>query len=168
MIVYHEVDHHLLASVLRGGIQLGKAEGKRTRPDIQRADEYLDARRPESLRRAGVCRGENIYAYVGDETAVRDIRDGRQVSLAALIAESTQAVLRLDVAPQYCYISDLDAFDAVKRALHGQQPSEVSERLADKYWRRVTPLAAYNDGAIARPEVMITRDVAPEQIRRVS
>lgn len=168
MIVYHQADSHLVPLILRQGLQLVQGEGKGDDPAIAQTDEYLDARRPEYIRQAGVNRRQNIYAYLGDERHVIRITDGAEVTLGRFITESWQVVLRLTPPLEHCYISDLDAFDKLKRALQEETCQSECGRLAADYWRRVTPAVLYVDGSIARPEVLVTRPIPPEHIARVN
>ena len=163
MTLYHEVAQDTLASILRDGIKRTARGDKGDNSAIKRADDYLDARRPGILRDKGVSRDNNIYAYLGDDHSLVDIRSGDIVPLTQH-PDPDSSLLRLSVDPTLCYVSDLDDYDALKQAIETEAPDAVLETKATAYWRALTPLTTYRPGSIRRPEVMITRDIAAENI----
>ena len=103
---------------------------------------------------------------MGDESTMIDIDDGQRVSIQEKKRRNNLALLRLKVNPQDCWVSDLDAYDAVKAAITDHKPRYVLLALCNDYWGKVQPLATYS-GGIQRPEVMITQDIAPSAIEKV-
>jgi hypothetical protein len=77
------------------------------------------------------------------------------------------ALLRITADPTKCYVSDLDLYDTVKRAMELQEQDTTLENLAEKYWQKIVSLDEFEVGMIERPEVMITYDISPENISEV-
>lgn len=168
MIVYHEVNPSSLESVLRNGLKRTSRGEKGDDPTIAKTDKLLDQSRPEHLGRAGVSRDGNLYGYITDGDAVIDITDGKMQSIKEFIQSGGQAALRIMVDPERCYVSDLDAYDAVVHAVTHNADDEQLAELAKKYWDAVTPLKDFRIGTVRRPEVMITYDVAASKIKVLS
>lgn len=135
---------------------------------IIRVDALLDSCRPDELRQAGVSRDDNVYGYVADGDCLIDITDGRAVKLSNFINRSDQAVLRLHIEPERCYVSDLDAYDKVADAFGQGAGKELLRQLARRYWTSVRGLQYFGAGDIRRPEVMITYDIPPDAIEQLT
>lgn len=163
MIVYHEVAPESVHEILQEGIRCG-ANGEKTDASIEQADRYLDKCIPASLAVAQVSRRNNIYAYLIEGEHVVDIVEGERLSLAQFLAQSEQQVVALDVDPERCYVSDIDAFDALKQTLEKGSDVAELEELAARYWARLTPMPLYAVGSMGRPEVMITYDISPTYV----
>lgn len=167
MIVYHEVDPSTVPAVLSEGVKRHTA-GPKTDELIRITDAYLDELVPPRLAAEGVNRRAVIYAYIAVDDNIIDITHGETIPLTMFIARSDLAVLSLEVDPQRCYVSDLDAYDTLKNALESRdEPVAGLERLAAEYWSHLTPLANFSLDMIARPEVMLTYDVPPGAVRHV-
>lgn len=164
MHVYHEAKPEALAVILKEGLRRTSRGEKGNDHTIIMTDKLLDERRPARLSGAGVSRDDNLYGYIAGKDSIIDITDGKPVPVQAFIKGSKQAVLRLEVEPKRCYISDLDAYDAVADAIeNGRNNAELAD-LAQRYWDKVILLASFSGGRIRRPEVMITYDVPPDAV----
>lgn len=164
MIVYHEVSPDAVESILQKGLKR-KTSGSKTDSLVGRTDDYLDSRIPEKYAGKGISRSNNNYGFVVDGDEVIDIYgDQRRVSTTEYVRKSEQAVLALDVDPARCYVSDLDAYDAVKEAVDQGFGEEELAQLATAYWDTLVPLEQFEPDSIKRPEVMITYDVEPAKI----
>lgn len=117
--------------------------------------------RTPSIKKLGVSRVSNIYAYISVDTNIIDITCGDKISFAQLYERSQQAILTLDVAAEYCYASDLDLFDQIKDAF---KRNETVDTMIDRYWRTVVNVKYFRYGMIARPEAMIVCDIEPNAI----
>lgn len=164
MIAYHEANPDDAATILRDGIKRVSRGAKGDDETIIQADMLLDDHRPSRLKAQGVSRDNNIYAYYCDSGAIVDIRDGKKIPLSDFVGRSTQTVLQLTLDERHCFVSDLDTFDALKKAVADSAPSDLLESLASKYWGRITPLSSYEPGVFRRPEIMITTDIPPHAI----
>lgn len=164
MIVYHEVDPSALQSVIKHGLKR-KGRGEKGNDSlIAKTDQFLDSLCPVYLRQAGVSRDDNLYAYLSFDGRVTDITSGNDKSVDTLIENSKQAVLKLAIEPDVCYVSDLELYDQVKKAINDGEKAEKLVDLAERYWKEVVPLSRFNRRDMRRPEVMITSDVPPDSI----
>lgn len=164
MVVYHEVDSSSLGSILKKGLRRASHGEKSDESAVAKADTYLDGCRPSELEQVGVARSENLYGYVVHDNKIINITDGRAVDIATFVNSTNQVVLRLHIAPERCFVSDLDAYDTLKAAIENKSDDGALQRLSKKYWNSIIPLAEFSVGAIQRPEVMITYDIAPNHI----
>jgi hypothetical protein len=161
MTLYHLVPADQLSSVLAHGLRQGTRGSKGNDSRIIHTDHLLNDLRPPRLTAAGLSRSGNIYAYLPAADYLIDIADGAAKPPPALIGLEGHRLLRLEVDPAYCFVSDLDTFDAV---LQAQQAAATNLRsLAAAYWHKLTPLPEYRS-QFRRPEVMITRDVSPQAV----
>lgn len=167
MKVYHQIQASALEMALVKGLLRTSRGDKGGDKVIIKTDHLLDMYRPQSLKKQGVSRDDNLYAYVRKDDTILDITDGKPVPLGVFIASSKQPILELDIDPHKCFISDLDAYDTLKSALtnHIDQPS--LEQLAKAYWEKLIRLSDGTLSNIRRPEVMITYDIAPDKIRKM-
>lgn len=165
MVLYHEVAKDSVEKILADGLKRTSRGEKGDKTDIIQTDTYLDDHRPVAVRKRGVSRDDNLYAFVGTEDSLIDITNGATVSLADYPKEGS-ALLRITVDEAACYVSDLDRYDAVKAAIANHETATLAE-LTDEYWASLTPLRSFEIGDILRPEVMITTDVPPQQITPV-
>ena len=136
--------------------------------DIIKTDMFLDDKRPKQLEGQGISRDHNIYAYLYLNNQLIDIRTGNGIPLQDFISNSNQAVLKLEIDPQRCYVSDLDTYDSLKKAIEDGDNNAKLEQLAKSYWDKLIPLEEYRPHDILRPEIMITYDILPAQISRCS
>ncbi|OYW44142.1 hypothetical protein B7Z28_00315, partial [Candidatus Saccharibacteria bacterium 32-45-3] len=127
-----------------------------------------DSHCPKELIKAGVSRDNTIYAYNVEKGLIADITDGKRRDADEFIRSSSKAVLRIKVDPQRCYVSDLDKYDGVKKAIEYRASDSEKEELACAYWGALQNLSQYSNQSIPRPEVMITYDLPPSAIDRVS
>lgn len=152
-----------LAAVLRHGLVQGSS-GSKDNSGTQQADEFLNQHCPTHLSQAGVDRRANVYGYLlAVDGRVIDIADGEIKAATKLVGLAGHSILRVQVLPDRCYVSDLDAYDAVRQSLDEADDTRATE-LAAVYWRRLTRLVDYN-GALRRPEVAIIYDVPPTALR---
>jgi hypothetical protein len=164
MRLYHEVSTAMYETAIEHGLRCD-VSGSKTDGIIERTDKLLDQARPARLAQAGVSRSNNLYAYLGDDSAVIDIQNGRRVVLAEWHNSANSKLLRIEVEPSSCYVSDLDRYDAVKaQVAAGRTPDR---ELTLTYWKSVVPLAEFKPGSVKRPEVMVTRNITPEEITPV-
>jgi hypothetical protein len=163
VVMYHEVRPDNLDEVLRSGIKR-TGDGEKTDGDIHRTDELLDSRIPAELAERGVTRRSVVYGYLSSGDDLVDIRDGRVVDPAQFSAHREQILLRIVADTAVCFVSDLDAYDAVKMCVESDADDAMLGRLADRYWARVVPFTQYEAGSYRRPEVMAAEDIAPENI----
>lgn len=166
-VAYHETNPDILSAALVHGLRCTSRGDKGDDPAIKQTDDFLDALRPKLLLAAGVSRDDNLYAYLCIDESVVDITDGSLVARTKFIQRSTQAVLELEIDPRRCYVSNLDTYDALKDALtHYDTPA--AEKIAHSYWSSLTPLTDFTLSSIKRPELMITYDIPPHQLRHLN
>ena len=165
MILYHEVAKDSVEKILADGLKRTSRGDKGDQTDIIQTDAYLDDHRPDAVRKQGVSRDDNLYAFVGTDYSLIDITNGATVPLTDYPNDGS-VLLRIAVDEVACHVSDLDRYDAVKAAIANHETATLAE-LADTYWTSLTPLRDFKIGDILRPEVMITTDIPPRQITLV-
>ncbi len=163
MKLYHELSASSLASALQRGIKRDTHGEKSDDAAIIKTDKFLDVHRPLAAKRAGLSRANNIYAYLGDEKTLIDIRNGQAVLLKQYAKGTQTRLLRVEAEIESCYVSDLDLYDEVKTAI-GSKKAVALPELAARYWSAIVPLCEFHAGDIARPEAMITRDISPGEV----
>lgn len=166
MVIYHEIKRNAVGNALTNGLKRTSQGAKSKDKLILRTNDFLDENRPTNLKAQGVSRNNNLYGYLGDSSSIIDIKDGKRISLSKKMRQSDLAMLRLDVGPQDCWVSDLDKYDAVKEAIAAAKPQNLLLELCDDYWASVLQLKSYED-QIHRPEIMITSDIEPTSIHVV-
>ena len=148
-------------AVLRDGIKRDARSSKGQNDSIIAADAYLDARRPAKLR-ATISRQHSVYAYLSQGSEIIDIKTGNLIPISDFFRQKDQVLLKITIDLNGCFVSNLDAFDAVRHTLgHGQTDLET---MAQTYWNSLVPLIGFRFGQIRRPEVMIPRDIPPDDI----
>jgi hypothetical protein len=162
-VTYHEIMPESLNEVLRQGIKRG-THGEKSNSDNENTDSFLDAHLAKTLAAQGVSRQNVVYGYLASGDKLVDIRNGELVDVKSFTAEREQLLLRILVPSSCCFVSDLDAYDAVKVAIGSNLPDIERQRRAEQYWRRVIPLTQYEGPRIRRPELMITCDIQPAWI----
>lgn len=160
----HEIDPETKDDILENGIKRG-AEGEKTDSEKQKIDTFLDTHLPDWAKEQQVSRRSATYCYLEADGKIIDITDGEPVDLADFMAKSGQTLLWLDVEVDDCYVSDLDAYDTLMRAMELDEQDSTREHLADRYWQRMIPLGEYQPGMIRRPEVLVVADVDPHDMR---
>lgn len=165
MTLYHEATNDSVKEILAHGLKRTSRGEKGDASDIIKTDQYLDERRPGTLRQKGLSRDDNIYAFIGTESSLIDITNGATISLKEYPRQDS-ALLRLSIDESACYISDLDRYDAIKAAISNHETATLEE-LATAYWASVTPLHQFSLGDVSRPEVMITQDIEPRHLALV-
>jgi hypothetical protein len=163
VVVYHEVRPESLGEVLHNGLKRGD-QGEKSDAAVRRADDCLQTRIPHSLADSGVSRQWVVYGYLSAGDKLIDIRHGDAVDVERFASERELVVLRVRADLASCFVSDLDAYDAVKTCVETDADDALLAQLADRYWARVLPLEEYRPGRYRRPEVMVTHDIAPEDI----
>jgi hypothetical protein len=164
VIVYHEVDPDSLHNILNKGIKCA-SEGEKTKDKrIQKTDMFLDTHRPDSMVRAGVSRSNNLYGYPSMDNRIVDITNGEALTLSKFLNKNHRTLVKLQVEPSRCFVSDLDLYDTIKRALELDEQDSTREHLAEQYWHKLVPLNEFETGSIKRPEVVITYDIEPADI----
>jgi hypothetical protein len=166
MRVFHEGTPNQLESILTNGLKKESRGDKGSDTWIIKTDAYLDARRPKYLIEDGVSRDDNIYAYYPTGSSVIDIVDGAPIPIDAFIRAKKGSLLELTVDPRRCYVSDLDTYDAIKAAFSQHESPGTLEQLARSYWNKIIRLDTYQSSALRRPEIMITYDLDPRDIKR--
>lgn len=165
--LYHEISPESLDLVQKEGIKR-KSEGVKSDREKQKVDTFLDTHLPEWTAPQQVCRANVVYAYLPDgDSKIIDIKNGDAVPLELYMARSKQTLLAVNVDENACYVSDLDLYDTMTRALELDEQDSTREHLADRYWERVVTLRDYEPGMIARPEVMIAADIRPQDFEVV-
>lgn len=158
-------------------VSVDELTSKGLRCDTQRAGEnelmrkvniFLDQHAPNVATQAELSRQHNIYGYLGIDDLIINIEDGTHIPLQDFTKDSLKTIVELRCDPAYCYVSNLDALDAVKHALQDNASESVLLQLAGDYWRSIMPLSVFAIGDIRRPEVMITNDVPPSEIIALS
>ncbi|ORX11905.1 hypothetical protein AWC31_35280 [Mycolicibacterium wolinskyi] len=165
--LYHEIEPQTLDDVRRNGLKR-KGDGEKSDSDTKTADAYLDTHRPPETIRAQLCRDGVLYGFLPAGDGIVDIRNGAAVDIATFDRDRPQTLLRIAVDPTHCFVSDLDLYDRVKRALKTAESDDECHRLAQVYWQRVIPLLDYEPGSIRRPEAMVVADIEPADIEVVS
>lgn len=166
IVLYHEIDPSHKDTVFAEGIER-EAEGEKTDSENDIADAYLDEHMPPEVAAWGVSRQEVVYAYMEYQGAIIDIRDGEFIPVDEFNDRSEQALLRLSVDSKDCYVSDLDAYDALLTAIETDKNDPSNKYLAAHYWDHVLPYDKYVIGEYDRPEILIAADIAPESISEV-
>ena len=162
--LYHELAPDSLDKVLTEGIKRSE-QGQKTDREKQKVDTFLDTHLPEWAKSQGVCRANVIYGFLPvEDNKVIDIKDGRTISLEEFKAHSNQVLVRVKVDASACFVSDLDLYNTIARALELDEQDSTREHLADRYWERVIPLTDYEPGTITRPEVLIASEIEPKAI----
>ncbi|HEX2211952.1 MAG TPA: hypothetical protein VHH12_00480 [Mycobacterium sp.] len=167
IVVHHEVRPESLNAILRDGIRCDD-EGEKSDDVIRLTDDCLQSRQPADLAARGVSRSSVVYGYLSVDGKLVDIRTGDEVDAERFTAGREQVLLSITVESTDCFVSDLDAYDAVKMCVDSGAEETLLTRLADRYWARVVPFDDYEAGLYRRPEVMVVKDVAPEAITVVT
>jgi hypothetical protein len=163
VIVYHEVRPENLDEILREGIKRSD-HGEKSDSVVQRTDDCLEARIPPHLRSAGLSRHKVVYAYLSAGASLIDIRNGNAVDVNDFAMQRDLVLLRITADNELCFVSDLDAYDAVRKSVESDADDTHLTQLADRYWARVLPLEEYQAGQYRRPEVMIKSDIDASSI----
>jgi len=166
MILYHEIDGDASRDILRDGLKRTNRGAKGDDPAIIKTDKYLDALRPSPLKTAGLSRSNNIYAFIGDDDTIIDIKSGTIVALREYMSGRNSVLLQLTVHPKYCYVSDLEKYDRVKSVLASGDEVRARQYARD-YWNSIVDFAIFEPSTITRPEVMIVRDLPPDALSTV-
>ncbi len=164
LIIYHEASPDSLDQISSSGLRCTPRDTSDDEPAITRTNRLLDDLRPAAAIEADISRNNNLYAYVGIDDKIVDITDGNHVELTHFVKHNANAVLRLQVDPHRCFVSDLDQYDAIHAALTSTAIAKL-EIMAQRYWEGIIPLHIFKIGDIRRPEVMITYDLQPSEIR---
>ena len=168
MKAYHEVSADDLATILSNGLKKTSRGEKGDDKAIKATDEWLDAHRPDFLKKQGVCRDDNVYGYAKNGKNVIDITDGTAVPLETFISERRGAVLELTIDPKRCFVSDLDAYDALKAIILHDNERSLLSILAYSYWSKIRRLDEYKHGSIRRPEIMVTYDIPARDVKALN
>jgi hypothetical protein len=163
VVIYHEVRPETLGQVLKEGIKRN-SQGQKSDSVVQRTDECLEGRIPEKLSARGVSRGQVVYGFMSHGTDLIDIHNGKAVPVTHFSAERDLVLLRITVDSTKCFVSDLDAYDAVKMSVKTGADDTMLSRLCERYWERILPLEEYQDGRYRRPEIMVVSDIDPDDI----
>lgn len=163
IVLYHEVTPESVESILEEGIK-SHASGAKRDAQIEKIDTFLDTHRPDHLKTIGLSRRDVTYAFMEHDGKIVDIATGELVSVENFKRGNGMQLLRLKADLKDCYVSDLDLYDTLKRAMELDEQDSTREHLADQYWKRVVPLGEFEFGTITRPEVMVNADVAPGNI----
>lgn len=120
--LYHEIEPQTLDDVRRNGLKR-KGDGEKSDSDTKTADAYLDTHRPPETIRAQLCRDGVLYGFLPAGDRIVDIRNGAEIDIATFDRDRPQTLLRIAVDPTHCFVSDLDLYDRVKRALKPPSPT---------------------------------------------
>jgi hypothetical protein len=166
VVIYHEVRPESLDKVLQEGIKRGD-QGEKSDSVVQRTDDCLESRISRELAGMGLSRRHVVYGYLSSGDKLVDIRSGEAVEVHRFSAQRELVLLRITVDSSKCFVSDLDAYDALKMCVESGAADTLLTRLAERYWARIVPLDDYDDGSYRRPEVMVTSDVDAQDIEVV-
>ena len=167
MRIFHEVSYGDVSAILEQGLFQGSHGKKTEEPLVDQVNSLLDSYRPDAAIRAGICRMTNIYGYVGIDEKIIDITDGRHIDLAEFIKNNSNALLELMIDPTFCYVADLDQYDAIRNIITVYAPDEIVRTAIDRYWDSVVPLQMFTIGEIRRPEVFVTYNVPSSKIHHI-
>lgn len=167
VVIHHEARPESLDAILRDGIKRDD-EGAKSDDVIRRTDDCLQSRLPADLAAQGVSRSSVVYGYLSTDGKLVDIRTGDEVDAKEFTEGRDEVLLRITVESTDCFVSDLDAYDAVKVCVDSGAEETLLSRLAERYWTRVVPFDDYEAGLYRRPEVMVAEDIAPEAITVVT
>jgi hypothetical protein len=167
MFIYHEIRPEALPTALAEGLVRTSQGAKSEDPAILKTNSFLDKHCPDHLRAAGLSRRNNIYGYIGSGSSIIDIQNGQKIPLQEKQRQNNLALVRLEVDPRHCWISDLDKYDAVKDAIMRNTSIQELIPLSNDYWNSLQPLKDYS-ARIRRPEVMIICDISPLAIHEVN
>lgn len=166
---YHQIDKKELPKVLQNGLKTD-ANGHKTSGFNAATDRFIDSCRPKDFIDRSISREHANYCYLpaGDDTLI-DITDGSQKTLAEINADPSKALLKIRIDPTKCYVGDLDAYDRIQKMLMANQLAAASEA-SRKYWRQLVVANGYDatSGHVARPELLVTYDISPEDISEVA
>src|SRR5690606_15492069 len=99
-----------------------------------------------------IYRNSSIYGYLPiDARNVIDITNGQPIAVDELAKELEQEIVKITVNQQTCYASDLDAYDAVRKAVEAHVDESALQRLANSYWSKLVRLSDYETDGIRRP-----------------
>jgi hypothetical protein len=164
---YHEVTNNKLDSILKVGLKQGAYGDKSTDKAIMKTDKFLDNCRPESLKSAGLSRQSNLYCYFSNKDGVVDITDGQIKNPAEVSQSPKHALLKVQIDPGKCYVSNLDLYDRIMEAIK-RNDNQLALQLGRDYWQQIIPLGEYNySKGFKRPEVIVTYNVAGSYIEVV-
>lgn len=162
-LAFHEIKNDEVEEVLAQGLRLGRKGHKRDK-EINRTDDFLNEQRPSHTINHGIDRKTNIYCYLSSGNDAIDIATGSKKYPSEIISNPQQSLLKVNVDPEKCYVSNLDLYDRIKALLHSNKISEA-EGLARTYWEALLPLAKYKSN-FRRPELMVTYDISPTDISK--
>lgn len=157
--LYHEAPSSELKSILASGLKQRIKREKGSKPLIAETNHILDKKCPNHLKSKNLSREYNLYAYIPIGDRVIDIKDGTLIQVSTFVQQNTQNIIKINVDPVRCFVSDLDAFDALKLAIKQKYSHKTISNLAKSYWGKIIPLNEFELGAVYRPEAMITYDV---------
>jgi hypothetical protein len=184
--IYHKAHEDSLDSILTEGLRYGRHGHGDPDDPVEKANALLTRLCPEEMRRTGLDRNACTYCYLAVDGRIVDVESGHLVDEDDFQVGDGEALLRVRVAPDKAYVSDLDAFDELAARMD-EAPEGTLRKLAGQYWRRVVPLpdlcahyrlegdaiARSDDAPAALPsrlervEVLLTVDVPPDDIRPV-
>lgn len=134
--------------------------------EINRTDELINHILPKKYIKVGINRKSNIYCYLTYDNYVIDIESGNKVDVKDLRVSPTDSLLYVDVDPTKCFVSDLDIYDQIKNALINNELKKAKQ-LAVLYLKKLQRLSDYNH-KIMRPEVMVTYNISPSNITKLT
>lgn len=140
MRLLHALDPTQLDQVLQEGLHVGEKGDYSQSNRIQETDNFLDAQCPLGLHAKGLSRSGCLYLYYAIGHQIHDIHEGRTYDIDDWLAGQTQAILAAEINISAAYISDLDSYDAVSKAITSNRKPHKQERLAKEYWRHILPL----------------------------
>lgn len=164
VVLYHEVSLESVDVILKEGIKR-QSSGVKRDAEIEKVDTFLDTHLPDYLKDKKLSRRSVTYAFLVHDDKIVDISSGELVPVEGFRRDDGMALLKLTVDGADCYVSDLDMYDTLKRAMELDEQDSTREHLADQYWKRVVHLEEFEFGKIRRPEVMINADIDPHSIK---
>lgn len=166
IILYHESTPESVDAILENGIKR-EASGAKRDSHIEMIDTFLDTHASDRIKAAGLSRRGVTYAFMEHDGKIVDIATGESVPVSGFRKGNGMRLLRLTVDAGDCFVSDLDLYDTLKRAMELDEQGSTREHLAERYWERVVPFTQFEFGSIKRPEVMIRADIDPGSIEAI-
>jgi hypothetical protein len=182
LTIYHKTSRDSVPSILADGLKPGAAVGDEA---TQAANAYLDARCSRRFAAGQVRRTGSIYCYLCVDGNVFDVDSGRLVDRRRWSIGEDEVTLLVRRTPEPTFVSDLDAFDALRARLDDGAPDDELRTLARRYWDRLVPLAELArdyrlvreslvrlptappgpPARLERAELLVAAEIAPEHIR---
>ena len=188
MIVYHVLPSETLRQTLRTGLAYGEQGQFSKDAHARKTNTYLDTQRPQRWKERNVSRLNCIYAYIALDDMISDIKTGLPQLIDSWNPPANSSVIAIDINPDTVYVGNLALYDDSAACLMDDRYNrdELCRQKASVYWEQLYPLSdvakyyvldqpglrkrsdapANLPQRLARVEVLIPYDVAPDHLRR--